>query len=119
MEVTAGHCWLRWYLPAMPYFRRRWAGLPTASGIRRGHHDLRNGLLPRPAGPCRSLLASLHPADCRLPDSRRRGRGNLYLSLVAPGKTFSGQKLIMINALLGLFLVCRQRGRPGGQRLVD
>ncbi len=46
--------------------------------------------------------------------------GALYtLSLVRAGKTFNGQKLIMINALFGFFLVRRQRCRAGSQRHAD
>jgi MFS family permease len=52
--------------------------------------------LPVPAGVA-------YPADCRLPASRRGGGALYTLSLVRAGKTFSGQKLIMINALLGFF----------------
>ncbi len=46
--------------------------------------------------------------------------GALYtLSLVRAGETFNGQKLIMINALFGFFLVRRQRRRAGSQRHAD
>ncbi len=46
--------------------------------------------------------------------------GALYtLSLVRAGKTFNGQKLIMINALFGFFWSCWQRCRAGSQRHAD